>query len=268
MPPKAAVVADAHEDVDNVQQVDDFRTGQVSEGELDLARSVAKRMGWTPKEEWKRDPAKWVDAPDFLENTPRELELAKDRLRRTAQATEAAIEEVRRQERLQALEEVRIAERAGDTAKADAAAERVKAAEGPPPQVQSWVRDNPWYNEDPEAADYARAITNRLAIEGRPVSEQLEAARAAVMKRFPEHAGQAGRREEPTEARLSEVRRPPPMANGSRGTGSVQRERGWGDLPPAVRSAAAPFVKQYQRRGLTEADAQKRYAGSYWSDQA
>jgi hypothetical protein len=254
----------ANEDVDNVPEVDDFRTGQVSEGELELARSVAKRMGWTPKEEWKRDPAKWVDAPDFLENTPRELEQAKDKLKRSAQANEAAIEEVRRQERLQALEEIRT--NAGDPEKVNAAVERVKAAEGPPPQVQAWVRDNPWFNEDPEAADYATSVSNRLAREGRPVAEQLEAARVAVMKRFPEYSGQA-RAAEPTETRLSEARRPPVQA-GSRGPSSAPKERGWGDLPSTARAAAAAFVKQYQRRGLTEADAQKRYADSYWRDQA
>ncbi len=254
-----------NDDVDNVREVDDFRTGEV--GEDDFIESLARKAGWVSKEEWKRDPAKHSDARSYLERLPDELETAKDRLRRSAQANEAALEEARRQERQRALEEVRIAERAGDTAAADAAAARVRQAEGPPPQVQNWVRDNPWFNEDPDAADYARTITNRLAAEGRPVSEQLEAARSAVMKRFPEHSGQAETRQEPTEARLSEVRRPPVQA-GTRGASSTPRERAWGDLAPAVRSAAAPFVKAYQRKGFSEADAQARYARSYWSDQA
>src|SRR5580704_3545528 len=81
------------------------RTGQVSEGELELevARKVAKRLGWTPQEEWKRDPAKWRDAPEFLEETPRHIESLRDQNKRMGQAAEAAIEEARRA----ALEEAR-----------------------------------------------------------------------------------------------------------------------------------------------------------------
>lgn len=252
-----------NDDVDNVPEVDDFRTGAV--GEDDFIESLARKAGWVSKEEWPRDPAKHVDARAYLERLPDELETAKDRLRRTAQATETALEDVRRQERLRALEEIR--SNAGDPEKVNAAVERVVANEGPPPQVQAWIRENTWFTEDPEAADYARVITNRLAAEGRPVPEQLAEARAAVMRRFPEHAGQAGR-SEPTETRLSEVRPRPPVQAGSRGPASAPRERGWGDLPAAARTAAVPFVKAYRSRGLSEAEAQARYAGSYWRDQA
>jgi hypothetical protein len=258
---------DAPEDdtVDIVHETDDFRSGQVSEGELDLARSVAKRMGWTPKEEWKRDPAKWVDAPDFLENTPRELEAAKDRLKRSAQATEAFVEEEKRRARQQAIEELRAAERAGETDKANAAVERIRQTEGPPAVVSSWIAENSWFNTDPVAQAAARAVTDRL--KDRPVHEQLEAAREEVKRRFPEHFDAPAQREE---VRLSDVRRPPapPAQQGSRGPTSAPKERGWSDLPVAARSAAAPFVRAFKSRGLSEAESQAKYAGSYWKDQA
>ena len=268
---RAAVQDDADttadDNVDKVSEVDEIRTGQVSEDELTLARSVAKRMGWTPKEEWKRDPAKWVDAPDFLENTPRELELAKDRLRRNAQATEAVIEEERRRSRQQAIDELRAAERAGDTERANAAVERVQATEGPPPQIAAWIRENPWFNDDPAARALAAATTDRL--KARPIAEQLEAAEQEVRRRFPEHFGQAETHEEPRETRLSEVRRPPPMANGSRGPGSTPKEKGFSDIPAGDRATFnQKLLKHFRSRNMSEAEAQAKYAQSYWRDQA
>lgn len=255
---------DDAEHVDTVQEVDDIRTGAV--GEDDFIAGVARKAGWVPKEEWSRDPAKHVDARAYLERLPEELETAKDRLRRTAQANETALEDVRRQERARAIEDLRAAERAGDADRANAAAERVANTEGPPPLVQSWVRENPWFNDDPAARAVAAAVTDRL--KARPIAEQLEAAEQEVRRRFPEHFGQAERREEPVEARLSEVRRPPPMATGSRGPSGASRERGWGDVPSAVRQQVGKIVKAYQGRGMTETEAQARYAKAYWSEQA
>src|SRR5690348_13392619 len=89
--------------LDEQAQQGQSRTGQITEGELELARTLAKRMGWTPKEDWRRDPDKWQDAPDFLERTTSEVETLKERNRaleeskkRTAQAAADAIEEANR----------------------------------------------------------------------------------------------------------------------------------------------------------------------------
>lgn len=260
---KTAVKDDETPPVDNTAETEEFRSGQVSEGELDLARSVARRMGWTPKEEWKRDPAKWVDAPDFLENTPKELEAVKERLRRNAQATESLLEDEKRRAREQALAELRTAERAGETDRAEAAAARLKAAEGPPPQVTNWIARNAWFNEDPVARAAAVAVTDSL--KDRPVSEQLEAAEAEVRRRYPEHFGTVQREE----VRLSEVRKPPPVQSGSRGASSAPKERGFADIPPGDRATfTQKLLKHFKSRGLTEAQAQDKYAASYWKDQA
>lgn len=264
---KAAQAQDATDDdtVDIVHETDDFRSGQVSEAEKAVAESVARRMGWVSKEEWTRDPAKHRDAVEFLENTPRELEAAKDRLKRSAQATEAFVEEEKRRARLQAIDDLRAAERAGETDRADAAVERIRQTEGPPAVVSSWIAENGWFNTDPVAQAAARAVTDRL--KDRPVHEQLEAAREEVKRRFPEHFDAPVQREE---VRLSDVRRPPapPSQQGSRGPTSALKEKGWSDVPPGVRAGVTKFIKAYQSRGLTEAQAQERYAKSYWSDQA
>lgn len=263
---KAQIKADDGETVtvDKVPEVDDFRSGAV--GEDDFIQNLARKAGWVSKEEWPRDPAKHVDARAYLERLPEELETAKDRLKRTAQATEAVVEEERRRARQQAIEDLRAAERAGDADRANAAAERVANTEGPPPVVAAWVRDNPWFNDDPAARAVAAAVTDRL--KSRPIAEQLEAAEAEVKRRFPEHFGPAERREEQTETRLSDVRRPPPMANGTRGPGSTPKEKGWADIPPVVRTSVARIVKAYQSRGETQVQAEARYARSYWRDNA
>src|SRR5258706_13646106 len=145
---------------ENQEQEQSYRTGQVSEGELDLARSVAKRMGWTPKEDWKRDPAKWVDAPDFLEQTPRELESLKERNRRTAQAASDAIEETQRRARAEAEDRVRLAETPDERV---AAARDYAAASGPHPETLAWMGRNAWFNDDPDARNMAATEINRSA---------------------------------------------------------------------------------------------------------
>lgn len=42
----------------------------------------ARRMGWRPKEEYNRDPARWVDAKTFVERGERELPVLRDRYRK------------------------------------------------------------------------------------------------------------------------------------------------------------------------------------------
>ena len=258
--PKAAV-QDAP--VDNDTEVEEFRSGQVSEVEQAVAESVARRMGWVPKEEWTRDPTRWVDAPKYLEQTPAERQALKDRLKRTAQATQDLIEEERKRAGEKALADLRAAERAGETEQADAAAARVMAAQGPPPAVSSWIARNTGFNEDPAAKAVAVAVTDRL--KDRPVSEQLEAAEAEVQRRFPEHFAPVQREE----TRLSEVRKAPPTQGGSRGPSSAPRERGFADIPPGDRATFnQKLLKHFKARGLNEEQAQKRYAESYWREQA
>ena len=42
----------------------------------------ARAMGWRPKEEFKGDPDKWVDAAQFADNADKSLPLAKAEARR------------------------------------------------------------------------------------------------------------------------------------------------------------------------------------------
>lgn len=270
----AETSADEHlenETLDNsADAVSDYRSGSV-EAELEVARSVAKRMGWTPKEDWKRDPARWVDAPEFLEKTPAELDTLKERLRRTSQAAADAIEEERRRARIEAQNEIRAAAEAQDPERAARAAQQLEQVSGPPPQTVAWIGRNPWFNEDEDARILATREVNRLAQQGASIEDQLAAAEAKVKKRFPEYFGQAETRREPEEVRAPDARRqapiPPQVQAGTRSTDAKPKAKTFGDIPAGDR---AQFDRYFRKRfegqlGSKEA-AEAKYAASYWRE--
>ena len=239
-----------------------------SQGELDLARSVARRMGWVPREEWSRDPDRWVDADEFLEQKPRELETLKERLKRTGQAADAAIEEAKRRAREEAEAELRQAARTGDEELAVQAARKVAQTAGPDPRTVAWIERNPWFNADPAARMVAAAICDQEARAGSTIEDQLQAAEREVRRRFPEHFSSSQADEPMTpNVRMSEVRRPPAVHAGTRGVSSRAKEPpGWSDIPSGDRVQLGKFVKKMASHNLSEADAQKRLAASYWAN--
>jgi hypothetical protein len=243
------------------------RSGLVSEAEIEVARSVAKRMGWTPKEEWKRDPAKWRDAPEFLENTPNEIQSLKERQRRSAQAVESAMEETRRQARIDAQREIREAADAGEADRAVAAAERLASNSGPPAQTVAWLAENPWFETDPEAQALATAVINRSFAMKMTTSEQLKTAEEAVRKRFPEHFPQPRAREEERETRLSETRRPPAVQEGNRSVNTAPKVKTFADIPAADRNMYETKFRRVYETKLKPDEAKAKYAAAYWRNQ-
>lgn len=260
---EAATIEDQNEPIDGTpEDGQPYRTGSIPEGELELARSVAKRLGWTPKEEWKRDPSKWTDAPEFLEQTPRQIESLKERVKRTGQAAADAIEDARRQARIEAHAEIRAAAKSGDEEAAAAAADKLARVSGPPAETVAWIARNAWFNEDEDARVLAVNEINRLAAQNLSIPDQLEAAEAKVRKRFPEHFDPPPQREE-----IRETRKPPAVTGGSRGTGAAPKEKGFGDIPGADRQQYQRyFAKRFESQGLTPEQAQAKYAKSYWSN--
>lgn len=289
---KAAEVTtnDALDETQDQEQT--YRTGQVSEGDLDLMRRVASPLGWTPKEQWQRDPAKWEDADKFLERTATEVQALKERNRelqertkRTAQAAADAIEDQRRQARQEALAEVRAATEAQDADRSQRAAERLAQVSGPPPQTVAWMGRNTWFNEDPDAQLLAAHEINRLAASGASIEDQLAAAETKVKRRFPEYFDQAEDREEPRETRLSESRRiAPAVQAGTRNGTQMQqpKEKAFGDVPRDVQASYRKyFAKKFEEAARNEGlrmgkpitpeqarmAGETRYAASYWRNQ-
>lgn len=253
---KAAEQAETNDDVDATSEDVELRSGEIGEAELELSRSVAKRMGWATKEEWierKRDPAKWRDGPDFLENTPKVIDRLQETADRSAKAAAAVLEDERR--RLSENAERRVRE-------AEDPEERVKAARdlathsGEPAETVAWKARNAWFGTDPLARSLAESAAAQAAASRATIPEQLAEAEAAVRKRFPEYFTTG------TEARLSDVRRAPPaVQSGTRAASSAPREKGFADLPRAAREA---FDKNFRKLKLDP----ERYAKSYWRDEA
>lgn len=269
------------------------RQGQVSEGEIDLARQVARRTGWVPLDEWKRDPAKWVDADIYLDRMPGEVQRLRDRAKRTGAVADAAADAERRRKREAAEAEVRAAVQAGDEETAVAASRRVADATGPDPRTLSWVASNPWFEKDPVAKAAAMAEAKRRSDAGESVEDQLDGAEDLVRRAFPHHF-QDGRRAQERdefeeddethlsppaperredarnggEARLSDLRGPA-LAGGSRGGARPSlrsKEKGWGDIPADERAGMQRFITRFSRRGMKVEDAQRQLGIEYWKN--
>lgn len=253
-----------------INTVEGYRTGSVVEGDDDFVQALARRAGHTPKEEWKRDPSKWVDARAYLERLPDELDSLKERNRRTAQAAADAIEDERRRARIDAQNEIRAAAEAGDPERATRAAQQLEKAAGPPPQTVAWMGRNTWFNEDEDAQAMAVIEINRQAAQGKSIEEQLEAAEAKVKKRFPEHFGQAERTEERKEVPIRESRHvanPPAVNPGTRGGEVRSKEKGFNDIPVGDRALYTKhFAKRFEQNLGSPEAAQKRYAATYWAN--
>lgn len=246
------------EQLDQAQETDTL-TGAIPEGVREVLRPIVSKMGWAPKEEWKRDPAEWRDELQFLEQTPEVIAKLKESGDRQARAAAAAIEEERARK---AEEAQRIIRESDDPDKREAAAKELR---GPPPQTVAWMARNPWFDTDPDAKALAVSAVMRAEQGGADIPTALAAGEEAVRKRFPEYFS-AG-----TEQRLSDVRRqaptPPQVQEGSRATPSQPKERGWAEIPRADREAfERHLLKAYVSRGKTKEQAQAMYADGYWKE--
>jgi hypothetical protein len=153
----------------------------------------ALRMGWRPKEEFKGDPEKWIDADSFVGRTERELPIALGTIRnlerrlietesvikdfakyyeaKEQRAYERAIKDLQKQQR-EAVE-------VGDTAKFDsvqaeinqvlkeakehatASAKRDQQAR-PSADFEAWRGRNPWYGSDLDMTRIADEISRSV----------------------------------------------------------------------------------------------------------
>lgn len=62
--------------------------GEVTDEERRAIESYARRLGWKPKEEFRGDPDKWRDAPEFVRYGESELPVLRENLRRAVAGQE------------------------------------------------------------------------------------------------------------------------------------------------------------------------------------
>jgi flagellar biosynthesis GTPase FlhF len=193
-------------------------------------------MGWSPKEEWRGDPEKWVDHKTFLDraNNPkvwreryqkldreakRNIEqvqqatqriIARDRetLRQRYQAEYRRLESERddwiryhaeRGEADQATQKLHEYEQALQKTNNDFRTEVAQTQQqAPPAEAVAWRQNRP-FDTDPEFAQAASFHASRVDKEmpDAPVSERLARIDEILAKRFPEHYPDAAKPADP-----------------------------------------------------------------------
>lgn len=238
---------------------------------------TAREMGWRPKEEFKGDEGKWVDAETFVKRGEEILPIVKANAKRDREALEKAQAEIadmkksfaefkqyHSQTERRAMEKARkelerelaeaveakdfasvrsITQDIADLSKdvrTDDNGDPYKA----PDQVKAlnaWKSENPWFESDEAMTAAAIAIANRLESSGVRGDEQRAEVAKRIRAEFP-HKFENERRKQPAAV---EGATPQRKAGKSRS-----------DLPPEARAQMDRWVKQGL---LTEAQFLKDY---------
>jgi hypothetical protein len=239
-------------------QVEDTEGAEQQQETPEPIASLAKELGWVPKEEFRGEPDKWKPAEQFIrdgrdiqQTTARELRSLREQMERVGSVTETIIQD--RVATAQAEWQRKMAQAVddGDTETALKLADQRPTAKpngtGPDPTVQSWVAKNPWFNSDPLARVKAEELSGRLA--HLPVPEQLAQVERAIRKDFPEHFA-------------APAKQPPGVQTGqSRNPNPSNRVKGFADMPLESQQVARDFERL---NGVPKDD----FAKQYWANQA
>lgn len=221
---------------------------------------VARLAGWSPKDQWRGDPADWKDADAFLIDTAAvNKTLRKDvkELRSTVEKTARVAEKIIQTERERALEEARAelrqAVRSGDEDAADEAAKKLERVNAAPERGAStadeFASDHPWFGVHEGATGLAQVEAEKVFRKGGDTKAQFAAAEAAVRRKFPELFED--------DAPPQQDRRPPPVQGGQRTTRTAPRDP-VAALSPDARKAGEAFVRMSKGK-MTLADYAKLY---------
>jgi len=235
--------------------------------------SRAREMGWSPKEEWRGAPEKWVDAETFVKKGETLLPIVKAANRKL----EAKVEELTgilkdmtasQAKRERAAVEKAIAEReakrdeaieAGDVKAVKAIEKEIKeleeekpeapkkAAAAADPAITAWVEQNPWFGKDAKMRAFATELHGEL-LRDEPdlsITENLKRVRKEVEKRFPE--------------KFENPKRTAPNAVEGGGSGGGGTAGGWDTLPDDVKAMGDRLIKA----GVVKSRAE--YAKQYLS---
>lgn len=217
--------------------------GEASAPDLE---SLARDMGWRPKEDWKGDDSGWRDAGEFVKHTvdanrtlKRELGEVKDVVKGLSKTNERILERELAKQRKALERQFAEAVDANDPTAARQVSAQIDALDRTPVATDyksKFKADNPWFGVDTEASAYATAMAGVAASEGKDPEAQLAYASEKVRKRFPELF------DKPTERRT-----PPAVEGGSRGSPPPRKT-----YPPAVLAAAKAAVDRGRADSVAE----------------
>lgn len=245
------------------EEVVEAPTNEPADETPEAVIELARKAGWTPKEEFKGNPDKWKPAEDYLlfgkdnaRSMSREMRGLRDQLDRLSRTSATIMED-----RLAAQEahwkaihakavkddDLELAEQAMSKRIEISQAKAAQPTNETPPETADFIeRHKSWFGVDPLATAHAESIAEQLARKGHPPAVQLREAERAVRKQFPELFPQG---------------KPAPGVAAPRGrtAGTTPRAKGYADMPPESRAMA----DDYQRRHGVDKEA---FAKSYWAD--
>lgn len=216
----------------------------------DAVEDLAREMGWAPEDEWRGDPAKHVDAREFIKNGP---EILRATLRRQDQKLDEVADTMKGMARAAKGAESRAYDKAvadlksrqeeavvdGDVEEfrridtelegLDKPEDAARPAEGgSDPLFDSFQKDNEWYGNDYEKSEFADRIASHVGQKFQGEAFYAELTRA-VNEKFPA-AGNPKRR------------RPSSVEGGGETRVVKPKTKTYNDLPTEARAACDEFV--------------------------
>ena len=189
------------------EQVQDPEAGAPDEEPNDTpdpVASLAKSMGWRPKEDFKGDPNLWKPADEYIRaggdiqrGQSRELKELRSTMENIARTNAAIVQSTIAAEREKLVNRYNQAVEDGDGQKAFQIGNEIHKLNGnaqqlvnpkpagPPPEAQEWVSRNQWFTRDPLARDLALNVAERYAQAGHSTEDQLSAAEREVKRQYP-----------------------------------------------------------------------------------
>jgi hypothetical protein len=175
---------------------------------------TARKAGWSGKDDWKGDPADWLEAPEFilkavgdvLPSMRKSLEKANEEIAGLKKSVKASIQHLskarqegyeQRGRELQADLEARAS--VGDVAgvaavtkdivalekEVSAAPVEEDAAPDEPPEFAAWREENPWWGKDKPLTAAAVALGQEVFAEGYSGKAQIKEVDRRLREQFP-----------------------------------------------------------------------------------
>jgi hypothetical protein len=238
-----------------------------SNGDDSPYASLAKDMGWMPKDQFQGPPEEWKDAETFIRSgrdiqreTSREVKGLRTQLDTIAK-TNATIVEQQVKERVDQLTaQYTKAVEDGDATAAfklsreidtTLASTQPSGSRTPSPEAQAFAeRNSTWFNKPGNEYATARAVElcNMLAAQGyTDEATQLRIAEQRLEQEMPQLFGQ-GMNGKPA---------PGVNAPGSRTAGPSNREKGWADMPLESQKALEGLLER--NPGITKEQIARNY---------
>ena len=177
----------------------------------DPNEAKARAQGWVPKEDFRGDAERWIDAKSFVERGETILPIMRERNERLEKEIRGMKESFKEFSEFHRQTEERTYQRAlkeieqrklaavgnADTAEyQNAELERVELEKSKPipkaekadepPELQEFQTSNPWYGIDQELTNEADALGGAYTKQGIPYSKMLEKVQETIKKLHPE----------------------------------------------------------------------------------